>query len=229
MFTGIIEHMGTVVSITEIDASESGGGGWSMIIGDAASILGDCHIGDSIAVNGCCLTVTEFNEDSFKVGIAPESLRRTNLGDLKVNDKVNLERALSGGTRFGGHFVQGHVDCTATIVSIKPEGNSKWFELELPDQSLLPYLIPKGFIALDGTSLTVCDVDDNKRRFTIMMIAHTQKHVVMAEKQPGDRVNVEMDMVGKYAVKQVEAAIEGMLGDNSKLLERIAQKLERKQ
>ncbi|KAG8770860.1 Riboflavin synthase alpha chain, partial [Serendipita sp. 398] len=106
MFTGLIEHMGIVSVIDELDTTESGGGGWSMTIGDSSPILGDCHIGDSISVNGCCLTVTEFTKDAFKVGLAPETLSRTNLGQLKVGSLVNLERAVAGHVRFGGHFVQ---------------------------------------------------------------------------------------------------------------------------
>jgi len=214
MFTGIIEIMGTVTSLLSNDTSASGGDGWTLTVGGGASeILGDCHIGDSIAINGCCLTVTEFNRDSFKVGMAPETLRRTSLGELKVGDKVNLERAMAAGQRFGGHMVQGHVDDTATIIEITPEGNSLWFKLGLADVRLLPYIIPKGFIALDGTSLTVCEVNDAERWFTIMMIAHTQKWVVMPLKGVGSKVNVEVDMVGKYALKSVEglvgAAFEG--------------------
>lgn len=134
-------------------------------------------------------------------------LKHYNLGELKVGSKVNLERAMSANKRFGGHMVQGHVDDTATVLSVTPEGNSLWFKLQLPDTSLLPYIIPKGFIALDGTSLTVCDVNDSDRWFTIMMIAHTQSCVVMADKKPGDRVNVEVDMVGKYALKSLEGAM----------------------
>jgi riboflavin synthase len=127
---------------------------------------------------------------------------------------------MSANKRFGGHMVQGHIDDTATIVSITPEGNSLWYKLQLPNNALLPYIIPKGFIALDGTSLTVCDVNDAERWFTIMMIAHTQDCVVMAKKQPGDRVNVEVDMVGKYALKSLEGAMgsEGVVALVKRLL-----------
>ncbi|KAF7722850.1 Riboflavin synthase alpha chain [Apophysomyces ossiformis] len=209
MFTGLVEHIGTVVSVIEHDNSESGGSGWTITVGDSAKILTDCHLGDSIAINGTCLTVTEFSEDSFKVGVAPESLRRTNLGDLKVGSKVNLERAMDAQKRFGGHMVQGHVDTTVKIVSITPEGNSLWFRLQLDEDAkdLMRYIIPKGFITLDGTSLTVCDVEDDERTFTIMMIAHTQAHVIMPLKNAGDRVNVEVDMLAKYALKSLEGAI----------------------
>jgi riboflavin synthase len=111
--------------------------------------------------------------------------------------------------RFGGHMVQGHVDNTVKIISIKPEGNSIWFTFQLneEDNDMMRYVIPKGFICLDGTSLTVCDVDDNERTFSIMMIAHTQNHVIMPTKEIGDRVNVEVDMLAKYALKSLENAI----------------------
>ncbi|KNE60716.1 riboflavin synthase, alpha subunit [Allomyces macrogynus ATCC 38327] len=188
MFTGIVEIMGHVAEIIEHDTD----GGWTMTIGGAEAILGDCHLGDSIAVNGTCLTVTAFTESTFK---------RTNLGKLQVGAKVNLERAMDL-----AHA--GHVDGTATISKITPDVNSLRFEFTLPDRSLLPYLIPKGYVALDGTSLTVCDVNDTARTFTIMLVAYTQEHVVMPLKKVGDTVNVEVDMLGKY----VERVVVGMLG-----------------
>jgi riboflavin synthase len=133
---------------------------------------------------------------------------------LKVGDKVNLERAMDSNKRFGGHMVQGHVDNTVKIINIKPEGNSIWytFQMEEVDKDKMRYVIPKGFICLDGTSLTVCDVDDDKRTFSIMMIAHTQAHVIMPLKKIGDRVNVEVDMLAKYALKSLEDAIKNNEG-----------------
>ncbi|CAG8508258.1 4344_t:CDS:2 [Acaulospora colombiana] len=190
MFTGIVEHTGVITEIQQLDNSESGGGGWSMKI-------------------GTCLTVTEFDTSWFKVGLAPETLRRTNLGDLKVGMKVNLERAIAANVRFGGHFVQGHVDTTATILSITPEGNSLWFRLSLADPSYLRYIIPKGYICLDGTSLTVCEVNDEERWFSIMLIAYTQDHVILPSKQVGDKINVEVDMLGKYVERIVEPMLLG--------------------
>lgn len=175
--------------------------------------------------------MTEFDKDSFKVGVAPETLRCTNLGniktrcvflliltsivgDLSVGDKVNLERAMDSNKRFGGHMVQGHVDTTVEIISIRPEGNSIWFTFQMKeeDKDKMRYIIPKGFICLDGTSLTVCDVDDDQRTFSIMMIAHTQTHVIMPLKKIGDRVNVEVDMLAKYALKSIEDAIKNNKG-----------------
>ncbi|KAG8866201.1 Riboflavin synthase alpha chain [Serendipita sp. 405] len=212
MFTGLIEHMGVVSVIDELDTTESGGGGWSMTIGDSSPILGDCHIGDSISVNGCCLTVTEFTKDAFKVGLAPETLSRTNLGQLKVGSLVNLERAVAGHVRFGGHFVQGHVDDVVTVSSKIQDGNSIRLTFKAPEgtterPSVLRYIIPKGFIALDGTSLTVTTVSDNERTFGVMLIAHTQTKINLGNKSVGDTVNVEVDMVGKYVEKSVVAAM----------------------
>ncbi|KAJ2705830.1 Riboflavin synthase alpha chain [Coemansia sp. IMI 203386] len=209
MFTGIVECKGRVVEFKSLDNTESGGSGASLTIADAKDILGDCHLGDSIAINGTCLTVTEFSSDEFKVGLAPETLSRTNLGQLQPGDHVNLERALAAGHRFGGHFVQGHIDTTAEIIEITPDANSIWYKLRVADKKLMPYIIPKGFIALDGTSLTVCDVNDDDQWFTIMMIAYTQTHVVMPTKKVGDLVNIEVDMLGKYVEKVTTSILEG--------------------
>ncbi|KAI9183651.1 Riboflavin synthase alpha chain [Blastocladiella emersonii ATCC 22665] len=210
MFTGIVETIGKVLEIVEHDTTSAGGdaaGGWTMTIGECASILADCHEGDSIAVNGTCLTVTDFTTDTFKMGLMAETLRRTNLGQLTVGSPVNLERAMAGHTRFGGHFVQGHVDGTAAISKRTNDGNSIIFEFTLPTAELMPYIIPKGYVTLDGTSLTVCDVYDDRNAFTICMVAYTQTHVVMPTKAIGDTVNVEVDMLGKY----VERVIAGIM------------------
>ncbi|QRV94955.1 riboflavin synthase alpha chain [Ceratobasidium sp. AG-Ba] len=224
--------MGLVAAIDPLDGSASGGGGFSMTISESAPILDDCHIGDSICVNGACLTVTEFGTDWFKVGLAPETLDRTDLGERKVGDRVNLERAMAAHVRFGGHFVQGHVDETVTIVSRIPDGNSLRLTFQLPEPtparpSLLPYLITKGYVTLDGASLTLTHVDDAKRTFGIMLIAHTREKITLANKPEGARVNVEVDMVGKY----VERAVLGALGGEGApgqgivaLVERLVQK-----
>ncbi|GAA96068.1 uncharacterized protein L969DRAFT_87215 [Mixia osmundae IAM 14324] len=211
MFTGLVEHLGTVTSIKEQDTTSSGGGGWSVTIGQAKPILSDCSIGDSICINGACLTVTEFDEDSFKVGLAPETLARTDLGDLKVGSKVNLERAMATGARYGGHFVQGHVDSTARIVSRQPDGNSIRLIFELPESAehYMEAIIEKGYIALDGTSLTITEVDDTQRRFGVMLIAHTQDKVVLTDKKEGDKINVEIDVVCKNVEKIVKSALQG--------------------
>ncbi|KAG0264403.1 Riboflavin synthase alpha chain [Mortierella polycephala] len=232
MFTGIVEILGKVTDIAPLDFSESGGKGFSITIGNAAEILGDCHLGDSIAINGTCLTVTQFDESAFKVGVAPETLRKTNLGSLKVGDEVNLERAMNAQTRFGGHMVQGHVDTTVSILSRTDDGNAITFVFQVSEEykELMNYIVPKGFICLDGTSLTVIDVDDVQRTFSIMMIAYTQTRVVMPSKAIGDQVNVEVDMMGKYASKGVEAMIKRFLdgeegeGMVAKVLDRVLAK-----
>ncbi|KAJ1029607.1 hypothetical protein NDA13_002852 [Ustilago tritici] len=246
MFTGIVELLAPIIDISPRDATKSGGGGYSMTIGKTAPIFKDCHIGDSIAVNGTCLTVTEFdtNESNqggyFKIGVAPETLKKTNLGELKVGDGVNCERAMDAHTRFGGHFVQGHVDTTALIRSVVPTGNALTITLRLqhkPDQlplpsSLSPYLIPKGYVTLDGASLTLIEVspatggllpsnstagdvrEDAQTpkkeivEFSVMLIAHTQEVIGLSRKKPGDTVNVELDMVGKYVHRAVLGSLE---------------------
>ncbi|KAI8816350.1 uncharacterized protein EV422DRAFT_591807 [Fimicolochytrium jonesii] len=221
MFTGIVEVMGTVAEIVPMDTTSTGGGGFSLTVGDAQVVLPDVNLGDSIAVNGVCLTVTAFDDARtwFKVGIAPETLRKTSLGDLKVNEKVNLERAMSASTRFGGHFVQGHVDTTVTIHTITPDPpNSLLLKFHLapptPANPIdhLRYIIPKGYVTLDGTSLTVVDVDYIQRTFSVMLIAYTQEHVVLPKKKVGEKVNLEVDQIGKY-VENVAVAMLNAGGD----------------
>ncbi|KXN88847.1 Riboflavin synthase, partial [Leucoagaricus sp. SymC.cos] len=178
-----IEHLGTVSSIV-VDEN-----GCTLTIANAAPILGDCHIGDSIAVNGACLTVTEFDPVKeggwFKVWLANETLQRTDLGERKVGDQLNLERAMGAHVRFGGHFVQAHVDTTATVVNRVPDGDSLrlTFQLEEPTPerpSLLPYLIPKGYVTIDGASLTLTGVSDADRTFGVMLIQHTQEKISLS-------------------------------------------------
>ncbi|KAG5638387.1 hypothetical protein H0H81_000283 [Sphagnurus paluster] len=211
-----IEHLGRVSSIV-VDA-----GGCTLTIAEAAPILGDCHVGDSIAVNGACLTVTEFDADKeggwFKVWLANETLERTDLGERKEGDQLNLERAMGTHVRFGGHFVQAHVDTTATVVSRTPDGDSLRVRFELPEAtparpSLLPYLIPKGYVTIDGASLTLTAVDDETRTFEVMLIQHTQEKITLAKKAVGSKVNIEVDMVGKYVQKSVVAALGGQGGE----------------
>ncbi|EME76940.1 uncharacterized protein MYCFIDRAFT_61238 [Pseudocercospora fijiensis CIRAD86] len=221
MFTGIVEIIGTVSKLVELDDSSSGGGGTSLTISGAAEILGDCNLGDSISINGTCLTVTEFSKDDFKVGVAPETLRRTNLGKLKEGSGVNLERAVSASTRMGGHFVQGHVDTVATIAEKRPDGNAVTFRLAPKDKSVLRYVVEKGYVTLDGASLTVTEVNDAEGWWEIMLIAYTQEKVVMAKKEKGEDVNVEVDMVGKYVEKSVAAYFEGSAGNGGAMLEKM--------
>lgn len=156
--------------------------------------------GDSVSLNGVCLTVTRRDETTFSFGCTPETLRRTNLGQLVPGDKVNLERALTPGSPMGGHFVQGHVDATGIIVARRNEEESLWLEIGL-DAGLMKYVVPKGFVAVDGISLTVVDVFED--RFTVMLVAWTQQHVTLSAKPPGSLVNIEVDMLGKYVERIV--------------------------
>lgn len=197
MFTGIVEEIGTVEELTQVN------NGWALIVRASITLEG-VRTGDSIAVNGICLTVTDHQPDRFTVGCSPETLRRTNLGDLSWGDGVNLERSLAADGRIGGHFVQGHVDGTGIIRNLRPEDDSLWVTVEAAP-NILRYIVPKGYIAVDGTSLTVVDVFEN--RFTFMLIAYTQKHIVLPRKQPGDRVNLEVDVVGKYVEKFMQVSI----------------------
>ncbi|GME80147.1 unnamed protein product [Ambrosiozyma monospora] len=225
MFTGLVEIIGQVSDYSSQDTTESGGNGVSITISKAAEILGDCHLGDSIAVNGTCLTVTEFDKDSFKVGVSQETLRKTNLGNLKSGSYVNLERAVTSDVRLGGHVVQGHVDTIASIVSRTPDGNSIVFEFELRDKKFINYIVHKGFIAIDGTSLTVVDVDYKLSRFKIMMIAHTQTRVILPQKAIGDSVNIEVDLTGKLIERQIEIQLQNQLQNENSALQKLVSRL----
>ncbi|KAL2161546.1 hypothetical protein VTH06DRAFT_8108 [Thermothelomyces fergusii] len=226
MFTGIVEEMGTVAELNPSDAT--GGTSLTITLPPTSALLSDAHLGDSIAVNGVCLTVTSFTAapPSFTVGIAPETLRRTNLGSLAAGARVNLERAVRADTRMGGHFVQGHVDTTATILARVPDGNAVVLRLAPASRDVLRYVVYKGFVALDGASLTVTRVDDRAGWWEVMLIAYTQERIVTAAKQVGDTVNVEVDMTAKYVEKGLLAYLEGLKegGDGgllSKVLEGI--------
>lgn len=213
MFTGLVETIGSVLEYNELDASSSGGNGVSLTVGDCAAILGDVHLGDSISTNGVCLTVTEFDAAKtwFKVGIAPETLRRSNLGSLAKGSKVNLERAVTSDVRMGGHVVQGHVDTVASIVAREADGNSIAFTFRLRDVGNINYIVEKGFIAVDGTSLTVTGVDYAQHTFSIMLVSYSQGKVVLPLKDVGDTVNIEVDYTGKLIEKQVELTLAGQL------------------
>lgn len=213
MFTGIVELIGTVVKYEEVDETAAGGNGVSITIEDCAAILDDVHLGDSISTNGVCLTVTDFNKERtwFTVGVSPETLRRSNLGNLQKGSKVNLERAVSGHTRLGGHVVQGHVDTIATITKKEPDGNSIVFTFKLRDADFIKYIVEKGFIAIDGTSLTVTNVDDQNFQFSIMLVSYTQQKVILPQKSVGDTVNIEVDLTGKLIEKQIEIYLKSQI------------------
>jgi riboflavin synthase len=175
-------------------------------------------------VSGVCLTATELRiaERAFVVGLSPETLRKSNLGSLRTGDRVNLERAAMSvmGGRNSGHFVQGHVDDTGTISQRWVDGDSLFIRIEV-SPSLLQYIVKKGFIAVDGTSLTVCEVFPETSEFTVMLVAYTQTKITLPEKQVGDEVNIEVDVLGKYA----ESAVAGIL-PRMEALERKVQELE---
>ncbi|EZP76007.1 riboflavin synthase subunit alpha [Parageobacillus genomosp. 1] len=194
MFTGIIEEVGTVEHIRQ------SGEAIVMTIG-AKKILVDVHLGDSIAVNGVCLTVTSFTDRTFTVDVMPETVKATSLRTLSKGSKVNLERAMAANGRFGGHFVSGHVDGIGRIVRKWPSANAVYYEIEIPKE-LRQYMILKGSVAVDGTSLTIFGLTD--QTFTISLIPHTRAETILGEKQPGDIVNIECDMIGKYVVQLME-------------------------
>ncbi|MFJ5965018.1 riboflavin synthase [Bacillus sp. NPDC093026] len=189
MFTGIIEEIGTVQSLSKRAADAM-----KMVI-KCSRILEDVHLGDSIAINGVCLTVTSYSEEQFTADVMPETVKATSLGDLKLGSKVNLERAMSSNGRFGGHFVSGHIDGTALITRIEKNSNAIYYDLEM-DKSLTDMLTKKGSIALDGVSLTIFDLRDS--HVTVSIIPHTFEGTIFPTKTIGDLVNVECDMIGKY-------------------------------
>lgn len=191
MFTGIVEELGTIEGIKK-------GNETIVLTISASKILEDVQLGDSISVNGVCLTVTTFSEKSFTVDIMPETYRSTGLKLLSFGSKVNLERAMSSGGRFGGHFVSGHIDGTGEIVQKRPEKNAIYYDIKVPKR-LLNYLLLKGSVAVDGTSLTIFGLTDDT--FTVSLIPHTVSHTVLGDKAKGDSVNVECDMLGKYVEK----------------------------
>ncbi|MGG5254344.1 riboflavin synthase [Neobacillus sp. SM06] len=188
MFTGIVEEIGTVTGIQQSGES-------FVLTIKAGKILEDVQLGDSISVNGVCLTVTRFSKDQFSVDVMPETVKATSLKIVKRGSPVNLERAMAAGGRFGGHFLSGHVDGTGIVKNKKPFENAVYYEIEA-DPTLLKYIILKGSIAVDGTSLTVFGVSENS--FTISLIPHTMKETILGNKGPGDIVNLETDMIGKY-------------------------------
>ena len=163
----------------------------------------------SICVSGVCLTATDLasSNNQFKVGLAPETLRKTYFPSLRAGDAVNLERASEIGGRNSGHFVQGHVDGTGTILEKTPDKDSLCFKITVDDPNMLKYIVPKGFIAIDGTSLTVVDVDTQEKWFSFMLIEYTQKKIIIPSKGLGDKVNLEVDVLGKYSETALAALL----------------------
>lgn len=194
MFTGIIEDIGTVKAVN------SGRNSMQLTV-SSKKIVEDVHLGDSIAVNGICLTVISFTNDSFTVDVMPESVKATSIQDVKVGSSVNLERAMSANGRFGGHFVTGHIDGTGTILRKRPEENAVYYDIQI-NRELSRYCIPKGSIAIDGTSLTIFGITGDI--LTVSLIPHTLEITLLGRKKAGDIVNIENDMLGKYVLHQVQ-------------------------
>ncbi len=191
MFTGIIEEIGKIKAIRTGSTS-------CVLTVSAEKILSDMHIGDSIAVNGTCLTVCEFDNNSFSADVMPETMRRTNLGSLKSGSPVNLERAMSANGRFGGHIVSGHIDGTGVIQSMKKEKNAVWVQISA-NPKILKYIVEKGSVAIDGISLTVAKI--SSQDFSVSIIPHTGEETILLKKKPSDIVNLECDIIAKYVEK----------------------------
>lgn len=188
MFTGIVEEVGRIHSITM-------GAGSAVLTVEARTVLEGTRLGDSIAVNGVCLTVTGMQGGCFQADVMAETLRRSSLGSLHRGSRVNLERAMAADGRFGGHFVAGHIDGTGTVLSMTREDNAVWVEIGT-EEKILRYIIEKGSVAIDGISLTVAVLTD--RSFSVSVIPHTGQETTLLEKRKGDLVNLENDPVGKY-------------------------------
>ena len=188
LFTGIVEEIGKIAGIQK-------GAKSAVLTIQADKVLEDVHIGDSIAVNGVCLTVTTFETNTYTADVMNETLQRSSLGSLSVGSSVNLERAMAANGRFGGHIVSGHIDGTGTITQVKRDDNAIWYTI-MAEASLMKYIVEKGSIAIDGISLTVAKRSD--KDFSISMIPHTAKETILSQKKAGDVVNLENDIIGKY-------------------------------
>lgn len=193
MFTGIIEEIGTLKSLQHLTDT------CRITIG-ASKVLEGLQLGDSIATNGICLTVTSFDANSYTADVMPETLRLTNLADLHTNDKVNLERAMAVGGRLGGHIVSGHVDGTGIIIHKYQERNAILVNIAA-EPEVLDLIVKKGSITIDGISLTVTDVDD--KSFWVSIVNHTQSHTTLTSKGVGQKVNLENDILAKYVQKMM--------------------------
>ncbi len=201
MFTGLVEGQGTVQLL------EKNGSSIDLTLTIPELMSHEAHIGDSVAVNGCCLTVVEINTGSLKFQAGAETLAKTNLGLLSVGDSVNLERPLAANGRLGGHFVQGHVDGVGSIQSIDRDGEwvTMWFQIP---EALALQMVPKGSVTVDGISLTIVDCEQSA--FSIALIPHTLDVTTLGQKQVGSMVNIETDILGKYVQKLVPLTLDGI-------------------
>ncbi len=203
MFTGIVEELGTVTAV------EDQGDAVRLTI--AADVtLADAGLGDSIAVNGCCLTVAERTEDTWTADVMAETLAKTTTGGLAVGDRVNLERAVTAEKRLGGHIVQGHVDAVGEVVARTPSEHWEIVEIAMP-ADLGRYLVDKGSITVDGTSLTVVEAGDTS--FTVSLIPETLSRTTLGFRAAGDRVNLEVDVIAKYVAKNMESLVRAYTGN----------------
>ncbi|MGD1119794.1 MAG: riboflavin synthase [Dehalococcoidales bacterium] len=190
MFTGIVQEVGSIVSVKADRLTVA-----------AKDTLNNLQIGGSVAVNGICLTVTAFDKKTFSVELMPETLKRTNLGQLHPGDKVNLERPLAFNGEIGGHLVQGHIDDTGKVIQVAREGDAVLMRFQAGTE-IMRYIVIKGFIAVDGTSLTVTTKD--KDTFGVSIVGFTRQHTILADRKPGDIVNLEADVIGKYVESLAE-------------------------
>ena len=193
MFTGIVEEIGKIQNVKRNTKS-------SVLAIKCKKIFEDIHIGDSVSVNGVCLTVTTFNNEIFTADVMNETLSRSSLGNLKKGSYVNLERAMSVNGRFGGHIVSGHIDGTGKIVKIEKDDNAIWYTMTV-EENLIKYIVEKGSIAIDGISLTVANV--NGKNFSVSIIPHTAQETILSHRLVGDIVNIENDVIGKYVEKLI--------------------------
>ena len=193
MFTGIVEELGTVISLKRGSKS-------AVLTLKGNQIFEDLKLGDSVAVNGVCLTATHISGKTFQADVMNETFHRSSLGNLKKGDVVNLERAMAANGRFGGHMVAGHIDDVGELVSIKQDDNAVWFTIKAP-KKIMKYCIEKGSIALDGISLTIAKLTEDT--LSVSMIPHTIQNTNFGYKKPGDLINLENDMVGKYIDKLI--------------------------
>lgn len=194
MFTGLIEELGVVAGVRELPSGRR--------LRIATAIAGQLGLGDSVAVNGVCLTVVEFDASGFEAEVSPETLRVTNLEDLHDGATVNLERPLLPSDRLGGHFVQGHVDGVGSLSGIEQETDFWWLSVGF-SEDLARYIVTKGSVAVDGISLTVAGLEAN--RFTVQIVPHTWCHTNLHARRVGEAVNIECDIIGKYVARAVEA------------------------
>ena len=196
MFTGIVEEVGAVRGICP----------GRLTVG-ATAVLDGARLGDSVAVNGACLTVAAVLDGAFAVDVMPETLRHTNLGALRLGDAVNLERALALGGRIGGHFVQGHIEATGRVAAMTPDGNAVIARFTAPPD-VMRYVVPKGFVAIDGVSPTIVEADG--RGFSVSLVGFTREQTTLGRRRPGDVVNLETDVLAKYVAKALATPGQGL-------------------